>query len=196
MLQRNLSPGLYVATRTIHRTNAGIEGAIVARFVARATALGPLVQASPNLQARLLQEVKAVALRINASTEVGVPSGYGRHVLYEDPDRWSLAAIILRPGQRTELHDHASWGCAVTVQGIERDRRFVHDAEGNPILSGERDYLPGTGYVFDHIAVHQPVGADPSRVTVALHFLAHDIRRNNSHREIVTLSRPSIEDAA
>lgn len=159
----------------------GEERAVVARFVTRVNALGPLSQASPALQACLLQEVKTVAWRVDGSTEAGAASGYDRRVLYEDPDSWSLVAISLRPGQQTHPHDHGGWGCAVTVQGVERDRRFVHDASGNLVLSGERDYPPGTGYVFDAADVHQPVGADPQQVTVALHFLVHE-----SHGEIVS----------
>jgi predicted metal-dependent enzyme (double-stranded beta helix superfamily) len=115
-----------------------------------------------------------VARRIDGSAEAGATSGYERRVLHDDPASWSLAAIILRPGQRTHPHDHGGWGCAVTVQGVERDRRFVHSASGNLVLSGERDYPPGTGYVFDAADVHQPIGADPWRVTVALHFLVDE----------------------
>jgi predicted metal-dependent enzyme (double-stranded beta helix superfamily) len=150
------------------------ERAAVARFTARVNALGPLSHASSALQARLLEEVKTVARHIDGSGEAGVASGYDRRVLYEDSDRWSLAAIILRPGQQTHPHDHGGWGCAVTVQGVERNRWFVHDASGNLVLSSERDYPPGTGYVFDAADIHQPVGADPRRVTVALHFLVHE----------------------
>ena len=172
------------------------ESAAVARFAARVDALGPLSQATLAVRARILEEVKIVARHINGSAEPGVPSGYGRRVLYEDPVRWSLAAIILRPGQRTELHDHASWGCAVTVQGIERDRRFVSGATGEPMLSYERDYPAGTGYVFDPTDVHQPVGADPRHVTVALHFLVHDHAHHSSVPEIVDLPQQYIEVAA
>jgi predicted metal-dependent enzyme (double-stranded beta helix superfamily) len=154
------------------------EAAVVARFVARVNALGPLSPASPSLQARLLEEVKTVARYIDGSAETGVAdkrsAGYDRRVLHDDPEGWSLAAIILRPGQRTDEHDHGGWGCAATVQGVERDRRFVHAPSGNLMLIGERDYPPGTGYVFDAADIHQPVGADPLRVTVALHFLVEE----------------------
>lgn len=150
------------------------EGAVVVGFAARVKALGPLSQPLAGLQAILLEEVKKVARRIDGSAEPGAASGYDRRVLYEDPDHWTLAAIILRPGQQTDPHDHGGWGCAVTVQGIERERRFVHDAAGNLVLSSERDYPPGTGYVFDSVDVHQPLGADPRQVTVALHFLVHE----------------------
>ena len=182
MLRESKNTVIYGAPRAIGGAPVGEERAVVARFVARIKALGPLSQASPALQARLLEEVKTVARRVDGSTEAGAASGYDRRVLYEDPDRWSLAAIILRPGQQTHPHDHSGWGCAVTVQGVERDRRFVHDTSGDLVLSGERDYPPGAGYVFDAVDMHQPVGADPRRVTVALHFLVHDSWRNHPVR--------------
>lgn len=149
------------------------EKAAVARFVATIDALGSLSPASPALQAHLLEEVRVVARHVDGTREAGLASGYDRRVLYEVPDHWSLAAIILRPGQQTQPHDHGGWGCAVTVQGIERNRWFIREASGNLALSSERDYPPGTGYVFDAADIHQPVGADPRRVTVALHFLVH-----------------------
>lgn len=159
---------------TIYGAALADEGAVVAGFAARVKALGPLSQPSPGLQASLLEEVKNVARHIDGSAEPGSASGYDRRVLYEDPDHWTLAAIILRPGQQTDPHDHGGWGCAVTVQGVERERRFVHDAAGNLVLRSERDYRPGMGYVFDGADVHQPLGADPRQVTVALHFLVHE----------------------
>ncbi|HBY98530.1 MAG: hypothetical protein M5U01_16690 [Ardenticatenaceae bacterium] len=172
MLRETKNTLIYGAGQTVGNAQVWEESAVVARFVARVNALGPLSQASPALQARLVEEVKTVARRIDGSAEAGAASGYDRRVLHDDPASWSLAAIVLRPGQQTHPHDHDGWGCAVTVQGIERDRRFVHDASGNLVLSGERDYPPGTGYLFDTTDVHQAVGADPQRVTVALHFLA------------------------
>jgi predicted metal-dependent enzyme (double-stranded beta helix superfamily) len=150
------------------------ESTIVASFATWVNSLGPLSQASPALQARILSKVEALARHIDGSVEAGAPSGYDRRVLYEDPERWSIAAVILRAGQHTERHDHGGWGCAVTVQGIERNRRFASDASGALVLSDERDYPPGTGYVFDAVEVHEPLGADQQRVTVALHFLVHE----------------------
>jgi hypothetical protein len=166
--------GKLLSARAFPETRqALVERAVVARFAARVDTLGPLSPASPALRVRLLDEVKFVAQRIDGGREAGLASGYDRRVLYEDPGHWSLAAIILRPGQETHPHDHDGWGCAATVQGVERDRRFVHDASGNLVLRGERDYPPGSGYVFDPVDIHQPFAADPQRVTVALHFLAH-----------------------
>jgi predicted metal-dependent enzyme (double-stranded beta helix superfamily) len=180
-LLENKKTMIYGAEGATGGANVGEESAAVARFVARVNALGPLSQASMALQARLLEEVKIVARSVDGSAEIGTASGYDRRVLHEDPAGWSLAAIILRPGQQTDPHDHGGWGCAVTVQGVERDRRFVRDAPGNLVLSSGRDYPPGTGYVFDAADVHQPVGADLRRVTVALHFLVYDSHVDHGH---------------
>jgi predicted metal-dependent enzyme (double-stranded beta helix superfamily) len=195
MLLENQIAEIYGAGGAIGGAQVWEERAVVAGFAARVQALGPLCQPSPALQARLLAEVKIVAQRIDGSAEAGAASGYDRRVLYEDPDNWSLAAIILRPGQQTHPHDHGGWGCAVTVQGVECDRRFVHDAAGNLMGIGERNYPPGTGYVFDAVAVHQPSGADPHRVTVALHFLIHGSGANHTN-QIVELPQREYEKAA
>jgi len=109
MLLESKNAVIYGAGGTIGGAQVGEERAVVARFVARVNALGPLSQASPALQARLLEEVKIVARRIDGSAESGAVSGYDRRVLYEDPDRWSLAAISLQPGQQTHPHDHGGW---------------------------------------------------------------------------------------
>lgn len=156
-------------------------GTFVARFAARVNALGPLDPTPPEFQEYLLADVRRVARRLDVSAETGASSGCTRRVLYEDPGRWSLAAIILRPGQQTQPHNHGGWGCAVTVQGVECDRRFIRDATGNLVLHSERDYPPGTGYVFDALDIHQPLGVDSQEVTVALHFLVHGSLDSHSH---------------
>lgn len=177
MLMENKNPRIYRTAPAVQAVKMD-ERVLVRRFAAWVQNLGPLSQAGPEIQRRVLDEVKAIARRLDASKETGPAAGYGRRVLYEAPERWSLAAIILRPGQQTHPHNHDGWGCAATVQGVERDRRFVHDEAGNLVLSGEREYPPGTGYIFSKADIHQPVGADRSGVTVALHFLVHE-----SHKE-------------
>ena len=155
------------------------QAAGVSRFAARVQAVGSLSQASPSLQALILEDVRRLAgrlagrlaLRLDLRDEKGSASGYDRRVLCEAPGRWSLAAIVLRPGQQTQPHDHDGWGCAATVQGVERDRRFTRQASGKLALVSETDYPPGAGYLFGQSDIHQPYGADPRQVTVALHFL-------------------------
>ncbi|MDQ5825354.1 MAG: hypothetical protein M3441_14270 [Chloroflexota bacterium] len=186
MLRNTPNTTLYIASRATGRPLE--ESIVVAQFATRLNALGHLSHASLAVQARILEEVKTVARHVNAGAEAGTPSCYGRRVLHEVPGLWSLAAIIFRPGQQTELHDHGGWGCAVTVQGVERDRRFVRDASGNLVLSAQRDYPQGAGYVFSAVDLHQPIGADPQRLTIALHFLVHDSRHHNANPETIQVS--------
>lgn len=169
--------------------NINNERMIVADFTVRVNAMGALSDPSPALQARLLGAVKTMARRLDMIREKGSAEAFVRRVLYEDA-RWSLAAIILRPGQEISAHDHGGWGCAVTVQGIERDRRLVLDVNGAYQLISERDYAPGMGYSFDPKDVHQPVGADPRRVTVALHFLVLE-GQTHAHADADSAQKPA-----
>jgi predicted metal-dependent enzyme (double-stranded beta helix superfamily) len=87
----------------------------------------------------------------------------------------------LRNGQQTEAHDHDGWGAVVTVQGIERDRRYQMDDSGELRLVFEKDFPPGTGYLFDPADIHQPVGADQSQLTIALHLLVTGEHAQHRH---------------
>jgi predicted metal-dependent enzyme (double-stranded beta helix superfamily) len=164
------------------------------RLVGRLSGLGS-PNASPAMRARMLTVVKAVAERVDASACPGRRNGYARCVLHEDPAGWSLAAIVLRPGQSTPVHDHGGWGGAVTVNGVEQDRRFVSNAAGELELLAERDFPPGTGYLFSPDDVHQPVGADREEVTVALHFLASSDDGRAQHHSERSVAAASISDS-
>ena len=152
-------------------TSSTREMHAVAAFTVAVDALGDLRNAPTRTQLGILGALQSIAGVIDLSACEASPDRYGHRVLVDRPS-WSLAAITLRYGQETEAHDHGGWGGVVTVRGIERDRRYRSD-NGELILVAERDYLPGTGYVFDPADIHQPIGADPSGVTVALHFLVH-----------------------
>lgn len=72
-----------------------------------------------------------------------VPAGYAARLLYSDPAGWSLALVVLQPGQETPPHDHVSWGCAATVQGIERNRWFAGTCPDALHLLGQHEVPPG-----------------------------------------------------
>jgi predicted metal-dependent enzyme (double-stranded beta helix superfamily) len=158
------------------------ENHAVAAFAATVDALGELRNAPTAKQQRVLTAMHNLGGAIDLAACESPLDRYGRRVLVEQP-AWSLAAIMLRYGQETESHNHGGWGGVVTVRGIERDRRFLVD-NGELILAAERDYRPGTGYVFEPTDIHQPSGADPLGVTVALHFLVNgDGTTSQSHQE-------------
>jgi predicted metal-dependent enzyme (double-stranded beta helix superfamily) len=149
----------------------------------RAASEGSWLDAMSALQTRLdvLTAMKDLARSIDPAACEAPVDHYGRRVLHDDPAGWSVAAITLRNGQQTEAHDHDGWGAVVTVQGIERDRRYQLNDSGEPRLIVERDYPPGTGYLFDPADIHQPVGADPSQLTIALHLLVHGHGEQHRH---------------
>jgi hypothetical protein len=155
----------------------------VAAFVAAIDALGDLRGAPAATQQRVMTAVQNLVGAIDLAACTSPDKSYGRRVIAERPN-WSLAAITFRYGQETAPHDHEGWGGAITVRGIERERRFLDD-NGTLILVAERDYRPGRGYVFDPSDIHQVIGADPLGITVALHFLVKgDGTTRQAHREV------------
>jgi hypothetical protein len=155
----------------------------VAVFAATVDALGELRNAPTATQQRVLTAMQKLVGAIDLSACESQAHHYGRRVIAERSG-WSLAAIMFHYGQETAPHDHDGWGGAVTVRGIERERRFLDDY-GTLILRAERDYRPGRGYTFDPSDIHQVSGADPLSVTVALHFLVKgDGTIRQSHQEV------------
>lgn len=187
LFPRPISDGDFAAIRSPigGRVNrALLERKAVASFAAFMYALGDLRNPSHRTRLHVMEAIRAIVPAIDIAA-CDAPAGrYGRRVLWEDPAAWSLAAISLRYAQETEAHDHAGWGGAVVVQGIERDRRYRMNDAGELELMARRDYRPGSGYLFDAADIHQPIGADPRQLTVALHFLAHDAGRHQHHLEV------------
>lgn len=153
----------------------------VAAFAAAFDAHGDLRLASMQTRQSALGSLRAIAGALDLRACTAHEEPYSRRVLLERPT-WSLAAMTLHHGQKTEAHDHDGWGCVLTVQGIERDRRFRAGDDGLVLIS-ERDYLPGNGYIFDPVDIHQISGADPNQLTIALHFLVHDAGASQWHHE-------------
>lgn len=146
-----------------------------ARFVAHINRLPIAPDAPIEVHAEALTILRAFARHVSLRHADMAPnaSRYIAHTLHRDPAGWSLAVVAFAPGQATQPHDHEAWGCATTVRGIERVRRFTHRPGRTLILFEERDVLPGDGYTFDCDEIHQVIGADWRIPTIALHLLVH-----------------------
>lgn len=166
---------------TVPATTTLPFSAVVGTFADRINILAPRADTSPNGRTQILEAVRTIAGRIDVRDCIGASTGYARCLLHEDSAGWSLAAIALRADQSTPAHDHGGWGGAVTLTGVERDRRFVETRSDSLLFIGERDYPPGASYLFDAVDIHQPVGADPSGVTVSLHFMVHPKEGGSQH---------------
>src|SRR4051812_13621841 len=69
--------------------------------------------------------------------------GYRANVVHVHPaGRYSIVALVWRPGQRTPIHSHASW-CVVGVhEGREQERSFRHLGTG-VVESSRRTMVAG-----------------------------------------------------
>jgi predicted metal-dependent enzyme (double-stranded beta helix superfamily) len=106
---------------------------------------------------------------------------YRTNIVHVDPfGRFSLVALVWRPGQRTPIHSHASW-CVVGVhEGCEQERSF-RLAGGSVVETGRRTLLAG-----DVVAVaagdddiHEVRNAGTG-VTISLHVYGLDYRAAGS----------------
>ena len=72
---------------------------------------------------------------------------YRQHIVHVHPaGRYSIVALVWKPGQATPIHDHRCW-CVVGVwRGLERETTYdLHDDTGSHYLQRRRsvDAAPG-----------------------------------------------------
>ena len=108
-----------------------------------ATGLGELVAAvrsvvdrhadwrqTARLVARELERHLPSADVLAAQQRVGDAGGHRSYQLHIEPDgTFSVVALVWRPGQVTEIHDHVTWCVFGVVQGVEHEELFVLDDE-------------------------------------------------------------------
>ncbi len=146
---------------------------ILAAFIARSNRLPITADASPAVRLATLANLRALAhtIALREADTIANDARYIAHPVHRDPAGWSLAVIVFAPGQATLPHDHEAWGCATTLKGMERVRRFTNPAGHGLHMFAEHDVPAGDGYLFDRDEIHQVIGADRRCPTVALHLL-------------------------
>ena len=76
---------------------------------------------SEELPARVAAAMKPVLETpglLCAAHRQGADAKYRKHILYADPDhRFTLLALIWRPGQGTVVHGHTAWGAVGVYEG-------------------------------------------------------------------------------
>ena len=106
---------------------------------------------------------------------------YRTNVVHVDPiGRFSLVALVWRPGQRTPVHSHASW-CVVGVhQGREQERSFAV-AGGRAVEIDRRTMLVGDVAALDagDDDIHEVRNAGHGE-TISLHVYGLDYRAAGS----------------
>src|SRR5437868_5614093 len=117
--------------QAVTRDSPGEAGRVGSR---RASAVDPLAAfvvavrrlhvdacSDPVARARALAALRQLACALRPSEDQARPDphAYRTDLLHRDQSGWSLALVVLAPGQVTPPHDHESWGGAATVRGLE-----------------------------------------------------------------------------
>ncbi len=67
---------------------------------------------------------------LTAEQRAGDPDCPRSHILHAEPDgAFSIVALVWRPGQLTQIHDHVTWCVFGVIQGTEYEELFELDQE-------------------------------------------------------------------
>lgn len=115
----------------------------LAREIERACGRGGLPHGEA-LLAALREAVRAPDL-LDASQRAGSDQGYARHVVHADPlDRFTVLALVWRPGQFSPVHWHHSWCAYAVVSGLLQETGYDWDeARGRASASMQRARAEG-----------------------------------------------------
>lgn len=76
--------------------------------------------------ADVLERVRPSVQLLTDEEREGDAAGYVRHVLHTE-SAFSIAAVVWRPGQLTEIHDHITWCSFIVLQGVEFETLYQQD---------------------------------------------------------------------
>jgi predicted metal-dependent enzyme (double-stranded beta helix superfamily) len=122
---------------------------------------------------------------ICAEHRVSSDDSYRQHVVHVHPEgRYSLVALVWRPGQATPIHDHRCWCVVGVLEGEEEERRYrlvEHDGEHVLVLTGTGRHGQGaiSSLVPPDENIHQ-VSNSSGDLTLSLHVYGADIARCGS----------------
>jgi len=117
----------------------------------------------------------AEPLELRPDQRVLPAAGYGRNLLYEDPDYGFVVLAMVWPGGISgSPHDHGTWGVVAVAEGqVEVEDYAVVDAGERWELASRGTIVGGIGATAtvlppDH-DVHRVGNAAPDRVAVSIH---------------------------
>ena len=162
-------PGLDTLVQQIRRRTAkGADPATTAREVAD-----------------VLERLAPTPDLLTEAERAGSPDGYTRHTLHAEAS-FTVAAVVWRPGQLTEVHDHLVWCSFAIIQGAETET--LYGFEGDRLVQVGVVERP-TGSVSgvappDDIHRVENTGDD---VAITLHVYGADLTNGTSVRRTYTV---------
>jgi predicted metal-dependent enzyme (double-stranded beta helix superfamily) len=143
-------------------------------------------QAGPKTIARqvadVLTQMKPSPDLLAGAERAGSPEGYSRHTLHTEA-AFSLSAVVWRPGQVTEIHDHLVWCSFIVLQGAETET--LYDVDGDHLVEiGERQRPVGSvSGAAPPDDIHR-VRNTGDMVAITLHVYGADLSNGTSVRRI------------
>ena len=152
--------------------------------------LDHLVEADDQVPQRVAEEVQKLVVQGHWLPEDCCEPGdecYRRHVLYGDPaGRFTVLAVVWRPGQGTPLHGHTAWGAVGVYRGYPSVATYRYVDGEMPVPTGEYHCKPGD---VCHVT---PGTAEPHRVfnasdDIASHSDEDTIYSDDGYIDIIEL---------
>lgn len=118
---------------------------------------------------------------LTSEQRYGNPLRYECHLLHSEPDgAFSVVALVIRPGQATDVHDHVTWCVTGVIHGSEHEERFELREDGWLALTGtahnDAGHVVGMAPPGD---IHR-VGNTGSDVAISLQVYGTDVSRLGS----------------
>jgi predicted metal-dependent enzyme (double-stranded beta helix superfamily) len=136
--------------------------------------------------ARVLEEIRPTVDMLSPAERAGSADGYARHTLHAE-ERFSISAVVWRPGQFTEIHDHLVWCSFMILQGVETETLFGLDGERLVEVGRLRRPAGSVSGVAPPDDIHQ-VHNTGTDVAITLHVYGADLSTGTSVRR--TYSQP------
>ncbi|MDX3100352.1 cysteine dioxygenase family protein [Nonomuraea angiospora] len=130
--------------------------------------------------AEVLAETEPDVDLLTVAERAGSPDGYTRHTLHTEA-AFSVSAVVWRPGQVTEIHDHLVWCSFMVLQGAETET--LYDIDGDRLVEiGERHRPAGSvSGVAPPDDIHR-VRNTGETVAITLHVYGADLSNGTSVR--------------
>jgi 3-mercaptopropionate dioxygenase len=145
---------------------------------------GPIGAAAATRAAECLLNHPPTIELLSAEERLGDPDAYCQQVLFVDERaRFSIVALVWRPGQRTAIHDHRCWGAVAVVQGSEHETLYELQTNGTSqrLVPGRQSVYPaGDVCAFAPPGdIHRVQNRGPG-IAMSIHVYGADIARYGS----------------
>jgi predicted metal-dependent enzyme (double-stranded beta helix superfamily) len=170
------------STRTIERSRVPSRpglAELVEQIRLRTRQAGD-ARTAARLVAEVLQRSTPSAELLTAEERAGSAECYTRHNLHTEQD-FSITAVVWRPGQGTEIHDHLVWCSFVVLEGAETETLYGVDGDRLVRLGTRQRPAGSVSGVAPPDDIHRVENTGDS-VAITLHVYGADLSQGTSVR--------------